>query len=223
MEELFQAIIRTVISYILLLTATYFFGKRMTTHVNYHSFAVSITIGSIIANMGFETNLRFLPMLGSFLTLAFVFSLTSRISFKKVKFRKYLAGKPIVIIEKGEINLANTAKVKYTIDDLQQQLREQGIFTIEEIETAILEVSGKLSIQPKKEYKPVVKQDLDQIYRQGAIELIIDGKIIAANLSAIYTQEWLEKQCQAYKLNVEQVSYAVVGTNDSFYIISHLE
>ena len=216
MEVILQTIVRTTVAYILLLAITYLFGKRMTTHHNYHSLAVSITIGSIIANMGFETKLNFLPMLASLLTLTFVFFLTSRLSFKKVNLRKYLAGKPIVIIEKGEINQLHMSKVKYTMDDLQQQLREQGTFNIKEIETAILEVSGNLSIQPKEPFKPVSKQDL---FRKSAIELIIDGKIIDANLSPTYTQDWIVKQCQAQNANVEQVSYAVVGTNDIFYLI----
>ncbi len=219
MEEVLQTIVRTTISYILLLAITYLFGKRMITHLNHHSFAVSITIGSVIANIGFDTKLKFLPMLASFLTLALIFYITSQISFKKENFRKYLAGKPLVIIEKGKINPLHMSNAKYTIEDLQQQLREQGTFKIEEIETAILEVSGKLSIQPKEEYKPIVKKDLDQVYRKGAIELIIDGKIIAANLSSFHTQDWVIKQCQAQNVNVEQVTYAVVGTNDIFYLI----
>ena len=83
MEEVLQTIVRTTISYILLLVITYLFGKRMITHLNHHSFAVSITIGSVIANIGFDTNLKFLPMLASFLTLALIFYITSQISFNE--------------------------------------------------------------------------------------------------------------------------------------------
>lgn len=219
MEELLQTIIRTAISYILLLATTYLLGKRMTTHLNYHSFAISITIGSIIANMGFETDLNFWAMIASLVTLALFFSLTSRISFKNVNSRKYLAGEPLVIIENGIINHFHMSTAKYTIDDLQQQLREQGTFKIEEIETAILEVSGKLSIQPKEQYKPVIKQDLNQLYKKEAIELIIDGKIMVGNLNSIHNQDWIIKQCQAQNVKVEHVNYAVVGSNDKFYLI----
>ena len=122
-----------------------------------------LLLALVIANIGFDTKLNFYPCSASFLTLAFIFYITSQISFKKENFRKYLAGKPLVIIEKGKINPLHMSNAKYTIEDLQQQLREQGTFNIEEIETAILEVSGKLSIQPKKEYKPIVKNDLDQV------------------------------------------------------------
>ena len=69
----------------------------------------------------------------------------------------------------------------------------------------------------------MVKQDLDQVEKKGPIELILDGKIIIANLSYIHTQDWVEKQCQAHNINVEQVSYAVVGTNDVFYLLSKKE
>lgn len=219
MNELFISILRTAISYILLLAVTYLFGKKMTTHLNYHSFAVSITIGSIIANMGFETELKFLPMLASFLTLAFIFALTSYLSFKKVNLRKFLAGQPIVIIEKGMINTQQMSRLKYTMDDLQQQLREQGTFHIDEIETAILEVSGKLSIHPKEQFKPVVKHDLDQLFIYRAVEFIIDGKIIEDNLTSVQNRDWIEKHCQARNVKIDQVTYAVLGTNGNFYLI----
>ena len=122
------------------------------------------------------------------------------LSFRTSKLRKYLAGKPIVIIEKGTINEYTMKKSKVHEDDLQQQSRENGTYNIQEIETAILEVSGKLSIQLKEQYKPVVKQDLDQVVKKGPIELILDGKIIIANLSYIHTQDWVEKQCQAHNI-----------------------
>jgi uncharacterized membrane protein YcaP (DUF421 family) len=220
MEELFQTMLRTAVSYVILLIVIYLFGKRIKTHLNYHSFAISITIGSYIANMGFDINLKFWPTLASFLTLTFIFFLSSYLSYKQVNLRKFLAGQPLTIIEKGKMNEYNMQKAKYTIDDLQQQLREQGTFDIEEIETAILEVSGKLSIQPKPKYKPVVKQDVDPLYVKQAIELIIEGKILVENLTYMYNKEWIVNQCESRNVQVAQVSYAVVGTNDAFYIMT---
>ena len=218
MEAIFQTMIRTAIAYMILLIATYFFGKRMASHLNYHSFAVSITIGSIISNIGFDINLKFWPTVVSLFTLIFVSLLTSYLSFKQNSLRKYLAGQPILIIEKGKVNEFNMNKAKYTMDDLQQQLREQGKFHIEEIETALLEVSGKLSIQPKEKYIPVVKQDLDQLSKARAIEFIIDGKIVEENITSVHNRNWVEKQCQIQNVKVEQVSYAVLGSNGFFYV-----
>jgi uncharacterized membrane protein YcaP (DUF421 family) len=223
MDEFFQTILRTTFSSILLLVVTYFFGKRMTTHRNYHNFAIAITIGSYIANMGFDTNLRFGPTLASFFTLAFIFLFSSYLSFKKVNLRKYLAGQPLIIIEKGQMNEDHMSKARYTMDDLQQQLREQGTFHVEEIETAILEVSGKLSIQPKEKYTPVVKQDLEQLFQPSALELIIDGKMVLENLTSVHHRDWVQKQCQARNVKIEQVSYAVVGSNGVFYLIKYTQ
>ncbi|MFJ8266569.1 DUF421 domain-containing protein [Peribacillus asahii] len=220
MEELLHPMLRTVISYIILLFVTYLFGKRMNSQLNYHSFAVAITIGSFIANMGFDTNLKFWPILTSFFILTFVFYLSSYLSYQNKFLYKYLSGQPTAIIEKGKINEINMKKAKYCLYDLQQQLRENGVFQIEEIETAYLEVSGKLSIQLKEQYKPATKQYIDQLNMKRPVELIIDGKILKENLTSTYNQEWLHMQCQSRNVRIEQVSYAVVGTNGVFYTLS---
>lgn len=219
MEELFEAILRTIIGYIILLFVTYLLGRRMATHLNYHSFAVAVTIGSIIANMSFEIKLNFLPIVASFFTLSFFFFLTSYISFKNVSLRKYLSGKPIILIEQGKIHEQRMAKAKYTLDDLKQQAREQGTFQLEEIETAVLEVSGKLSILLKPEYKSTVKKDIKQFEQKKAIELILNGKILMENLPSSINQDWIKKQCLYRNLKIEQVSYAVLGSNGVFYVM----
>ncbi|MGG0792221.1 DUF421 domain-containing protein [Peribacillus simplex] len=220
MEDLIQPIIRTVISYIVLLIFTYLFGKRMNSQLNYYSFALSVTVGSYIANMGFDTNLQFFPTLASFLTLIFIFFLSSLFSFKQRGFRKYLSGKPLIIIEKGEINEFNMKKAKYSIDDLKQQIREQGLFKIDQIETAILEVSGKLSIQKKEEYQPLLKKDIDLITSEIPIELIFNGEIITKNLTSLYNEEWVMKQCKDRKITAKDVRYGVVGRNGVFYVMN---
>jgi len=111
-------------------------------------------------------------------------------------------------------------KAKYGLYDLHQQLRENGVFQIGEIETAYLEASGKLSIQIKEQYKPATKQYIDQLNMKRPVELIIDGKVLKENLTSTYNQEWLHMQCQSRNISVEQVSYAVVGTNGVFYTLT---
>ncbi|MED3692245.1 DUF421 domain-containing protein [Peribacillus butanolivorans] len=220
MEDLMQPIIRTGISYIVLLVFTYLFGKRMNSQLNYYSFALSVTVGSYIANMGFDTNLKFFPTLASFLTLIFIFFLSSIFSFKQRGVRKYLSGQPIIIIEKGEINEFNMRKAKYSIDDLKQQIREQGVFKIDQIETAILEVSGKLSIEKKEEYQPLLKKDKDLLSSEIPIELIFNGVIITKNLTSVYNKEWVMKQCKDRKITAKDVRYGVVGRNGVFYVMN---
>ncbi|WP_027409677.1 DUF421 domain-containing protein [Anoxybacteroides tepidamans] len=221
MEDILHSAVRTVISFVLLMLITFFIGKQVNSHKNYFSFALSITLGSFVANMGFDVNINFLSMLISFLTLCLVYYLVSLISFKNRTLRKWLSGQPTVIIDKGHILEANMKKLRYSLDDLNRQLRELGIFDIKEVEYALLEVSGNLSVLKKKPYQNTVKSDLDQSHHQQAsvpVEVIMDGKILDQNLTLQYNKNWIEQQLSKRTLTVDQVFYGVVGTDGQLYV-----
>lgn len=195
-------------------------GKHINSHKNYYSFALSITIGSLVANMGFNTKLRFLDMFLSFLTLVGLFILFQVLTSKSRRLRTWLSGRPTILIEKGKLLDENMKKIRFSLDDLNQRLREQGVFDIFEIESAFLEASGELSILKKSEYHPTTKKDL-HIPSEGRylpIELIMDGKIIKKNLTGTYNMNWIESECTKRKLKIEDVYYAVINSNGTLFI-----
>ncbi len=222
MEDIFASILRTIVSISILMIWSLWFGKQMNSHINLYNFAISITIGSFIANIGFDINLHLIPMLAAFLTLIFVYFSFSLISSKKRGFRKWLSGRPTVIMEKGKILDNNMKKIRYTLDDLNQQLREMGIFDMIEVEFAILEVSGKLSVMKKTKYQPTTKQDLrPTIQNQDIIvpkELIMNRKIIEKNFNDQYTYDWLLNQLNQRKLEIKDIQYAVISTTGFLFI-----
>ncbi|WP_429741157.1 DUF421 domain-containing protein [Bacillus salipaludis] len=215
------AIVRTIVAYIILMVVTYCIGKQVNAHKNYYNYALSITVGSFIANMGFDTNLKFFPMLAAFLTLVFLYLIMSAYSANSRRLRIWLSGQPTVIIENGKLLDANMKKVRYTLDHLNLQLREQGIFNIEEVDFALLEVSGGLSVIMKPPYQPVLKKDLNLVQPHQKtnlpVEIIMDGKIIEKNLNGPYSKQWLEQQLKSRQLEIHDIHYAVVGTNGSFF------
>ncbi|MDR6998890.1 DUF421 domain-containing protein [Neobacillus niacini] len=216
------SIFRTIVSYFILMVVTYHLGKQVNAHKNHNNFAISITLGSFIANMGFDTNLKFFPMLAAFLTLVILYFIMSAVSSNSRRFRKWLSGQPTVIIENGKLLDSNMKKVKYTLDHLNLQLREQGIFDIVEVEYALLEVSGNLSVLKKSAYQPVTKKDLNlaQPNQKNSlpVELIMDGVVIDKNLNASYSRQWLGKELDHRGVEIKDIHYAVVGTNGSFFI-----
>ncbi len=111
-------------------------------------------------------------------------------------------------------------KAKYSIDDLKQQIREQGLFKIDQIETAILEVSGKLSIQKKEEYQPLLKKDIDLITSEIPIELVFNGEIITKNLTSLYNEEWVMKQCKDEKSRLRMFDMELLAGNGVFYVMN---
>jgi uncharacterized membrane protein YcaP (DUF421 family) len=220
-EDVIHTVVRTAISFILLMFLTFLVGKQINSHKNYFNFALSITLGSFVANMGFDINIKFLPMLSSFLTLVVIYYLLTITSFKNRLLRKWISGEPIVIIEKGNILESNMRKIKYSLDDLNRQLRELGIFDIEEVEYALLEVSGNLSVLKKEKYQNVIKSDLSLKNNDTLslpIEIVMDGKVIQKNLTKKYSMNWIKQEFKKRNLNIDEIQYAVIGTNGQLYV-----
>lgn len=163
MEHVWISVLRTVVSFFILMIVSLWMGRRVNSKNNHYNFAIAVIIGSFIANMGFDYDLRFIPMLAAFISLIAFYFLLSIISTKSRRFRLWLSGKPTVVIENGKLLDQNMKKIMYTIDDLNQQLREHGIFNIFEVEYALVEVSGKLSVLKKKTIKMSFKKILIQI------------------------------------------------------------
>ncbi|KPL60233.1 DUF421 domain-containing protein [Rossellomorea vietnamensis] len=214
---------RTVISFLLLVIVTLAIGKHINSHKNHYSFALSITVGSCIANMGFDTELDFSHILISFLVLVLLFYLLLILSSKNRLLRKWLSGRPTILMEEGKILEENMKKLKFTMDDLKQHLRELGVFDINEVEYALLEVSGVLSIKKKNLFLPLTKADMKMDPSPSAsipIELIMEGKQIANNLTTPYTLQWLESEVNRRGITLNDIYYAVINSNGILFIDS---
>ena len=149
MEDILLSLLRTFVSFIILSITTFLIGKQINTHNNHFTFAMSIIIGSFIANMGFDLKLKFLPMFASFAFLVAIHFLLASTALKAGAYENGLQAAD-GYYGKGKLLEANMKKVKYSIDDLNQHLRELGTFNIAEVEFAVLEVSGKLSVLKKR-------------------------------------------------------------------------
>ena len=111
-------------------------------------------------------------------------------------------------------------KIKFSLDTLNQHLREQGIFNINEVDYALLEISGELSILKKKSYQPLTQNDLSIRVESSKLptELILDGQIIYKNLTPRYNQDWLLSEISKRKMKIEDIYYAVLNSNDFLFI-----
>jgi uncharacterized membrane protein YcaP (DUF421 family) len=221
-ETLIFAVLRTCFSFLILLTVSIWIGKQVNSHNNHYNFALSVTLGSFIANMGFDTNLKFTPMLASFTALISMYLISSLISNKNRRFRLWLSGEPTVVIENGKLLDGNMKKIRYTLDDLNQQLREQGIFDQIEVEFALLEVSGKLSVLKKTKYQSVTKNEIvptnNNVDIHLPIELIMDGRVVEKNFNSQYSSAWFNQELQSRNLELKDIQYAVISSNSSLFI-----
>ena len=194
----------------LLLTFLYrLMGKREIGELSVMDFIVSIFIAEIIAISIENYNQSILLSLIPTITLVLLQILLSKISLKSIKARNIIDGIPSVIINRGIINFKEMKKQRYNIDDLLMQLRNQSIKSISEVDYAILETSGKLSIFKKQD-------DPNSTY---PLPIIIDGKINIDVLMEINKNEkWILNELEQQKIKLEDIFYGFYK-NNHIYII----
>ena len=140
--------------------------------------------------------------------------LISLINLKSMKGRSIICGKPSILIYRGKIDEKVMKKEKFTINELQERLRQNDIFNIGDVEYAILETSGQVTTILKPEKRGVIPEDLNILpeYEGIPYDLVIDGKVMNENLKALgRNYNWLVKQVEKFKIKPEQ---ALVVTID---------
>lgn len=200
---------RSIFFYILITIVYRLMGKREIGELTIMDFIVSIFIAEMVAisieNYKSNILLSIIPI-GVLVILQMAFSM---VSLKSQKAREVVDGEPSVIINRGRINLKEMLKQRYNLDDLLTQLRGQSIKSIEEVDYAILETSGKLSVFKKSD-------DKDRTY---PLALILDGKLDEDVLLQIRrTKNWLNKELEKERLAIEDIFYAFYR-NKKLYII----
>lgn len=151
---------RAVIIYFLVLVMVRLMGKREVGQLSPFDFVVGVMIGSVAALPMEEAQLPVLPALAPILVLAGLEILMSTLAMHNSKIRRFIGGKPTVIISDGEIIKENMTQVRMNIDDLKQELRKSSIVDINEVEEGTLERCGTFTVIKKKEHQPLTQTDL---------------------------------------------------------------
>ncbi|BCU80794.1 UPF0702 transmembrane protein YdfS [Polycladomyces abyssicola] len=221
MSDFIETIIRTIFSVFLLIISTHIIGRQAISRLTYLHYIVNITIGSIAGNLAFEYKLNPYLITLSIVLLTALSALLSYLALKSRTFQRWIIGEPVLLIDKGKILEKNLSKINMGLEVLSQSLRRKDIFDINEVECAILEPDGELSVLKKPMYLPVTRKDLSlqTSNRSFPTELIVDGEIVVENLAKRnLTMEWLEKELNKRKLTPEDVNYMVLSSNHQLYI-----
>lgn len=160
MPQMVEIFIRTFVAFVWLWVFTQLIGKQIIAHSNYHLFVLSIVIGTIAGNMAFNISIKFLYFLLSLFVMSGIGYILTLVSLSNKQARRWISGEPTIIIKDGNLLEQNMKKCKYTQDSLQQGLRGKDIFDLKEVEVAILETNGSLSVLKKQDYRNVTNKDL---------------------------------------------------------------
>ncbi|NYE07174.1 uncharacterized membrane protein YcaP (DUF421 family) [Bacillus niacini] len=216
-----EIIFRTFTSFILLWIFVQLLGKQTIAQRTYHLYIASITMGTIAGNLAFNIKVKFLYFIIAIIIMGGIVFVLNLVAVRNHRFRKWIAGEPATLIEKGQILEESMERMGYSLDSLKQALRGKDIFNIEEVECAILEVNGSLSVLKKPQYQNTTKQDLNlrRTAENAPVELVYDGNILYENLTKhTYDEKWLMAELNKRNLTVHEISYAVVGTKGNLFI-----
>ncbi len=221
MFESFVVFVRGIIAFGTLLIFARLIGKQQISQLNFFDYIMGITIGSIAASLTIDLTSSAWPHWIGLLTWTIAVLLLQIITVKSRKASKYFDGEPTIVIMNGKIMENVLKKMRYRADDLMEQLRQKNVFDITQVQFAILEKDGELSVIKKPEFENVTKKDLHiQPGITGiATELIYDGIIIDANLKQTsHDRTWLFSELK--KLNIQstdEVFYMALNPDGTIY------
>lgn len=222
MNEALIVVVRGVIGFFTLLIFTRLLGKQQIGQLSFFDYILGITIGYIAANLTTDLTSRAWP---HWVGLAVWSILVVALQWLTLKWRyagKYIDGEPTVVIMNGKIMENTMKKLRYRTSELLEQLRLQNVFDISQVEFAVLEVNGQLSVLKKSQYQTVTTQDLgiSTNYQGIGTELIYDGVVVEQNLRQVnLDRTWLDDQLRIQGINdPSEVFLANLDTQGKLYI-----
>lgn len=214
-------------SILLLFILTKVMGQREMSQLSVFDYIITITIGSIAAEMSTSLENNFWQPVVAMIMYALVAVVISFINTKFVKLRPILSGKTVILYDNGTLFKENFRKAKIDLNEFLVQCRTSGFFTLSDIKTAILEENGKISFLPYAEKRAVNPSDFNIKPKEDGVvtNLILDGKVMQENLTelgfdAIWLNNMLQQQGVTKLDNIFLATYDIDG-NFSVYLTNN--
>ncbi|MGR6341783.1 DUF421 domain-containing protein [Priestia megaterium] len=217
-----EVIGRVILSFGVLLLMTRIMGKKQVSQLTYFNYITGITIGAVAASITIDTSIDKTDGFVSIVCWSLLTILVSYINLKSPKARVLLDGQPTIVIKHGEILEKTLDRLRLNMDDLSMLLREKNIFSTQEVDYAVLEPDGQLSVLKKVDQQSVTKRDLKVAAVKPLYvptEIIVDSKVVTRNLEELdLSQNWLEKQLHQAGVSLQDVFYGEIQSDGTLYI-----
>lgn len=211
---------RAIILYILVLVVMRLMGKREIGQLQPFELAIAIMIADLatipMADTGVPITNGIIPMLG----LLIMHLIISILNIKNTKAREIICGKPSILIYRGKIDEKTLKKERFTINELEERLRDNNIFNVGDVEYAILETSGQVTVIPKPNKRATTPEDfnIQPKYEGIPYDLVIDGKVMYKNLEKIgKNYVWLKKQTEKFGIEPEDALIVTIDGDNKFF------
>ncbi len=219
-DKMILIFVRTIIIYVLVLCVMRFMGKREIGQMQPFELVISIMIADLASTPMTEVGIPILYGIIPIFGMLFMHIAISVINIKSIRMREIICGKPRILINKGKIDERALIKENFTINELQERLRVNDVNNISDVEYAILETSGQISVILKSEKSPVTCEDLNLPIDKTKIsyDLILDGRIMNDNLKKIdKDQKWLEKEISKFNMLPTEALIFVLNGDGTYY------
>jgi len=212
---------RIITIFPLMLVVALYMGKRSIGELPVFDFLVIIALGAVVGADIADPKIEHLHTAVAIVLIGLLQKGVSTWAIRSRKIGKWITFEPTVVVHKGVLLKQNLQKVRYSIDNILQMLREKDIFHLEEVELAVLEANGKLTVYKKTQKSAVTIEDLGLLKKQPgfAYPLIVDGKVSHEVLSYLNKDmTWLEAQLRTKGVNTDEVFFASIDESLHLYV-----
>ena len=211
---------RAIVLYILVLIVMRLMGKREIGQMQPFELAISIMIADLATIPMTETGVPISNGIVPILGLLVMHLIISMINIKSTKAREIICGKPTILICRGKIDEKALKRERFTINELEERLRDNSIFNIGDVEYAILETSGQVTVIPKSSKRATTPKDfnMEPKYEGIPYDLVVDGKVMYKNLEKIgKNYKWLSKQTGKFGIKPEEALIITIDGDNQFF------
>ena len=216
--EFIKVILASLLSAASLFFIAKVMGHKQIAQLDFFDYITGITIGSIAAELATELEEPWKPLIAMMIYGLVAFGLTI-LAHKFPKTRKYINGTPTIVMDNGKLYRENMKKAKLELSEFMVLCRQEGYFNINDIETAIFEYNGRITILPKSKNRPLTPEDMNITPEKEEIctEVIMDGRILHENLQRLGLDlAWLDKQIKKQKFdNAKEICLGICDKNNN--------
>ena len=217
--EIIKVLLTSLLSVGALFVITKIMGHKQVSELDFFDYVCGITIGSIGAELATDIENPIFPLV-ALITYAIASLLLALIARKIPRSRKYINGTPSILLDGGKLYRENLRAAKLDLSEFMLLCREAGYFNLDEIETAVFESNGKISILPKANQRPTKPSDFNIAVKEAKIgcEIIMDGRILGENLRRLGKDErWLGKRLASEGfLSESEILLGIYHSEDDF-------
>ena len=225
-KEILEVSYRAIISLVTLFLITKILGKKQVSQLSLFDYVIGISIGNFAAEVTINLEAEWINGVVAVLIFGLVAYLVSIITMKSIVARRFFMGSPTIVIQNGKIIKESLKRVKLDINDLLEECRNNNVFDLNQINYALMEANGKLSILLKPEYLPLTPKDMKLNPEKNGLvaNVIIDKKIMQENLKQMNKDDkWLLKELKTKKVKLEDILLCTMDINDKLTIYKQKE